>query len=235
MPQETLPKPTLGNALAGNENIKIRSSGNDSMAVNDVCRTITNPKLYQEMSPSDVNDTVENLVAAQSAIPLAKNERLVAPVSRASISTAPVAAPASNPAPIPAPAAPLAIKQPLTKVFLTGRLGGADEVARQTGAFVINMKSLVESQMRQVFGSQPTPAIAAEFAAWSQGIVTPQVQMTLTRTLLESLLKQKFPTFGQPDYWVALVENIAGEALAKGQRVVVTGADTTANFKALIK
>lgn len=123
----------------------------------------------------------------------------------------------------------------MTKVFLTGRLGGADVVARQTGAFVINMKNLVESQMSQVFGSKPTPAIAAEFSAWSQGVVTPQIPMTLTRTLLESLLKQKFPSFGQPDYWIALIEAAAAEALARGTRVVVTGVDTLANFKGLQK
>ena len=226
----------LGNALAGNENIKIRPTGNDVMAANELCRTISNPRLTAEMNPTDANETIENLAAATAAIPLAKNERLAAPVSRESISTVQPAAPQSNPvAPAPVQAAPLAIKQPTTKVFLTGRLGGADVVARQTGAFVINMKSLVESQMRQVFGSTPTPAIAAEFAAWSQGIVTPQVPMTLTRTLLEALLKQKFPTFGQPDYWVALVESLAAEHLARGSRVVVTGVDTTANFKALVK
>jgi len=226
----------LGNALAGNENIRLKSTGNDVMAANEICRTISNPRLTAEMNAADANETIENLAAATAAIPLAKNERLAAPVSRESTFTAQPVEAQSSPAQAPvAPVAPLAIKTPLTKSFLTGRLGGAEEVARQTGAFVINMKNLVESQMSQVFGSKPTPAIAAEFAAWSRGEVTPQIPMTLTRTLLESLLKQKFPTFGQPDYWVALVENIAAEHLAKGQRVVVTGVDTTANFKALIK
>ena len=236
MPQETpLAKPSMGSALAGNENIKIRPSGDDAMAAEQLCRTITNPRLTAEMSPQDLEDTVGNLVAAQSAIPLAKNERLAAPASRESTSIASNVAPVSNQVQQTAPPVqPLAVKQPLVKVFLTGRLGGDDEVARQTGAFVINMKNLVESQMKQVFGSAPTPAIAAEFSAWSRGEVSPQVPMTLTRTLLESLLKQKFPTFGQPDYWVALVEKIAGEHLAQGQRVIVTGAGTTANFKTLI-
>jgi hypothetical protein len=230
-----MPSAPLGDALAGNEKIKIRPTGNDVLAASEACRTIMNPRLTAEMNPSDAVETIENLAAAQSAIPRAKNERLAAPISRESISIALPVAPPSSPAPV-APVAPpaLAIKQPLTKVFLTGRLSGGEEVARQTGAFVIDMNNLVSSQMKQVFGSQPTPAIAAEFSAWSQGIITPQIPMTLTRTLLESLLKQKFPAFGQPDYWVALVENLASEALARGQRVVVTGAGTTANFKALL-
>jgi hypothetical protein len=228
----------LGNALAGNENIKIRPTGNDVMAANEVCRTIMNPRLTQEMNPSDANETVENFAAATAAIPLAKNERLSAPVSALKESTYTVsdAAPASNPAQqIAPPVQPLAVKAPLTRVYLTGRAGGAEEVARQTGAVVINLKSIVESQMRQTFGSIPTPAIAAEFSAWSQGIVDSKTPQTLTRTLLESLLKQKFPTFGQPDYWIAIVEGLAKDALAKGQRVVVTGIDTVANFKALGK
>jgi hypothetical protein len=228
------PNATLGNALAGNSQIKIKPSGDDVLAATDLCRTITNPRLTAEMSPSDVEETVENLVAAQSAIPLAKGERSVAQAPKASTSIAQAAAPLSTPIPT-APTPALAVKTPLVRVFLTGRLGGDESVARQTGAFVINMKNLVESQMRQVFGSTPTPAIAAEFAAWSQGIVTPQVPMTLTRTLLESLLKQKFPTFGQPDYWVALADSIANDALGKGQRVVVTNVGTLANFKGLKK
>jgi hypothetical protein len=214
--------------LAGNSKIKIVPSGNDAMAASEICRTITNPKLTAEMSEADASETIENLVAAQSAIPMAPSERRAAPASRASISTAPVAEQPLRPEP-----APLAVKQPLTKVFLTGRLGGAEEVARQTGAVVINMKNLVDAQIKQVFGIVPTPAITAEYSAWSQGVNSVQVPMTLTRALLESLVRQKFPTFGQPDYWIALVENIAAEAIAKGLRVVVVGVDTAANFKAL--
>jgi len=188
------------------------------------------------MSPADVNETVENLVAAQSAIPLAKNERLAAPASRASISIAPDVAPVSSPIqPSAPPAQSLEVKPTLSRVYLTGGAGGADEVARQTGAVVINLKSIVEYQMRQTFGSIPTPAIAAEFSAWSQGIVDLKTPQTLTRTLLESLLKQKFPTFGQPDYWIVIVESLANAAVEKGQRVIVTGIDTVANFKALGK
>jgi hypothetical protein len=228
------PNATLGNALAGNAQIKIKPSGDDVLAATDLCRTITNPRLTAEMSPADVEDTVANLVAAQAAIPLAKNERPPVGASPSPEST-PIAQAASQSLTPIAPIPVLAVKTPLVKVFLTGRLGGDDEVARQTGAFVINMKNLVESQMKQVFGSTPTPAIAAEFSAWSQGVVTPQVPMTLTRTLLESLLKQKFPTFGQPDYWIALVDEIAARQLEKGLRVIVTGAGTTANFKGLIK
>src|SRR6185295_3609568 len=124
MPQETklnapTPSEPMGNALAGNANIKLKPSQNDARVLRDLCGTLNNPAITGAQIPPEEKAAIDALVA--SPVPTQKTE---------SISTAPVAAPALTPErPIPA----LATKQALVKVFLTGRAGGADEIARQTG------------------------------------------------------------------------------------------------------
>jgi len=215
MPQE---KTGPMSELSGNSAIKLKPSANDALALRDLCGTLNNPLITGAVVPPEEKAAMEKLL--QSPTPLVPN-------TRESTSIAPAAAPVSTPeSPTPA----LTVKHPLNKVFLTGRAGGAEEVARQTGAFVLNLRTLIETQMRSTFGTVPTPALVKEFQAWSSGVVSAQYPQTLTRTLLESLIRKSFPTFGQPDYWINLVVE---QAEKTGGRVVVTGIDSIANFKAL--
>ena len=204
--------------LSGNSAIKLKPSANDARALRELCGTLNNPLITGAQVPAEERAAIEKMLTSQT--PLVPN-------SPESMSTVPDAAPASNQGP-PTPA--LTVKQPLEKVFLTGRAGGADEVARQTGAYVVNLRTLIERQLRDTFGTVPTPALVKEFQAWSTGIISPQYPQTLPRILLEALLRKTFPTFGQPDYWINLVVEQATKA---GGRVVVTGIDSIANFKAL--
>lgn len=228
--QRPLPAESLGGALAGNEKIKIKPTQNDAHVLRELCGTLNNPLITGAQIPADEKAAIDQLVAANQAIP---SDVPGASPSPESTSIAQSAAPVLNRI-TNTPA--LTVKVPLVKVFLTGRAGGAEEVARQTGAYVINLRTVIEGQMRDTFGATPTPALVKEFQAWSSGVVSQQYSQTLTRSLLEALIRKTFPTFGQPDYWIKLVTDKADQVLAQtNSRVVVVGIDSLANFKALQK
>lgn len=232
MPQEQRPLPAepLGNALQGNANIKMRPVANDARTLRDLCSTLNNPAITGAQIPADEKAAIDQLVAANQAIP--SDVPGASPVKE---STSIVHGAGQSLNQIPNTPA-LTIKPQLTKVFLTGRAGGADEVASKTGAYVINLRTLIESQMRDNFGATPTPALVKEFQAWSTGIVSAQYPQTLTRTLLEALIRKSYPTFGTPDYWIGLIFDRVDQVIAQvANRVVITGIDSLANFKALQK
>lgn len=129
---------------------------------------------------------------------------------------------------LPRPASSAA---PLTKVFLTGRAGGPEEVSVQVVALRISMRSLVESQMNKLFGSPTSPVVVNEFRAWASGVVSSAYPMTLTRILLESLIRKQVPNFGQPDYWLKSVISQAQAANDAGRPVIVTGVEDVPTFK----
>lgn len=212
------------NELSGAANVKPSHIQNDQAALRNLCGMLNDPRVTGAQVPADEKKEIEKILSSS-------------PGPVASPSTASSASGATTPTPseTQASASPLRVRAQLTRVFLTGRAGSPNEVAPQTGAFVIDMKALVDGQMKTSFGVTPTPAIAAEFYAWSSGVVSAQYPMTLTRVLLESLIRKSLPTFGQPDYWIQWVLSQAVTAEEAKKRVIVIGVESVANFKALQK
>lgn len=183
------------------------SRSNDIMALRGILGELNNPNLTGAVVPPEEKEAMEKILSSSPELP-------------SPLPTAPHE-------PEPALTAPRAA---LNKIFLTGRAGGPEQVA---GAVGINLRTLVENQVKELFGFTPTPALLSEYQAWASGTVNPQYPQTLSRALLESLVRSKQPGFGSAEYLLSLAKVRAEALAAQGKLAIIIGVDSVPGFKLL--
>src|SRR6266581_1770990 len=106
------------------------SGQNDAAMMRDLCATLNNPLISGAVVPPEEKAAMDALLTAGKAIP-------ESPVTQPEVPSRGLAflvAKSGDDSP------PISSRTPLTKVFLTGRAGGPEEIASQASALRISMR-----------------------------------------------------------------------------------------------